>query len=444
MEGVFDVTLSVPSRGIHNPVNLHSFRPHPCFLPAECVVCKHIVFPLSAAASCARCSEFCHRQCVKNIRNICPGFVIDEKSRVDGTKDDRLISNDEGDVFSDAGGKSASQSWESIAKHVGNRLRAKPVQLKRSELEEIDGEIFNLLEDRSSFVGSVATNIRRIYLKRNFDSAISTVSEARAALDQVSSALFCVLPSNILDSDGSLQRIVNLCDRFLLAKNDNGMYEKIMIATTELTCRDDASLFEITSTYDISASDETTVCNFGTTDAFFRVVAAVTAMDKLSALSDALRLCVSNEFPQISVGIHVPQDTKVADITPKKHVRDHHLAISAPGIDSSRSGRYIDSSRSGKEASQPEFVAHGADVLIERLLLVICCLTRRYKIRWHSLCLFVEMMCPDSSWLLGAEGYSIVTLQQVLNTLHPTTQPRIPTDGIILTELPPEDYGNTE
>ena len=444
MEGVYDVTLSVPSRGIHNPVNLHSFRPHPCYFPSECAVCKHIVFPLVASASCVRCSVFCHRQCVKNIRNICPGFVIDEKGRVEGSEEDRLQSHDDGDLFSDVGGKLTNPSWEGIAKHIGTRFRANTVHFRRSDPEEIDGEIFTLLENRSSFAGSVATNIRRIYLKRNFESPISTVSEARAALDQVSSALFCVLPPGILDDDDALQRIVNLCDRFLLAKNDNGMYEKIMIATTALTCRDDDALFEITNAYEISVSDEATVCNFATTDSFFRVVSAVTAMDKLSLLSGALRQCVSNDFPRISFSKHVPQDSKIADVTPKKHARDHHLVLHTPGIDSSRSGKYIDSSRSGKEGSQSELEAHGADVLIERLLIVVCCLTRRYKIRWHALCLFIEMMCPDSSWLLGAEGYSIVTLQQVLYTLNPYNQPRSPADCKPTDVFPTAEYDNTE
>eukprot|EP01041_Mallomonas_annulata_P001935 gene1935-3755_t len=47
---------------------------------------------------------------------------------------------------------------------------------------------------------------------------------------------------------------------------------------------------------------------------------------------------------------------------------------------------------------------------------------RRKKLYWHAECNFIASLCRENDWLLGAEGYAMVTLQQALISLCPNSE----------------------
>lgn len=403
---VYDVTLEVPTHGIHNPVNFHSCRPHPCYMPTECIVCKYVIFPLMASATCMRCSQNFHRECVKNIKHVCSNFIMKDKqlSSSGGGGSGRArggewSSADEADSYSHLMKDSAQPVWSEILLSISTTFKITPVQMADKTHLKMHDLVLTLLEDSAQFPASVSAAIRRVYLKHAYRSDHAAVVEGRLGLDQIASSIFCVLPPEVASDHDEVKSIINLTDRYTLSKNDNSMYEKIMTSATALANKSDEALFHhLTKEY--SEPIDESICGQAVTDAFFKVLTAVTAMDKLTALSHALRVCVAEDAPPSS---------------PAKATHRRGGSSDLPEISKSGEGPRRRSSEGRAEVAAP----HGADALIERLIAVICFLSKRYKLRWHAQCMFIELMCPDTSWLFGAEGYSLVTLQQVLNSLLP-------------------------
>jgi hypothetical protein len=259
--------------------------------------------------------------------------------------------------------------------------------------------------------------IRRGFLKYQFPSGAETIENARTALNQASSSLISTLPTDLADDEESLKRIINLTDRFLLSKNDNGMYEKVIAAANSVANSDDERLFEYLNNRRIKHSAED---SYGSAcrDAFFKAFTAVTAMDKLNYLAQALRLCASLELP--TPNHQRPIDTPVSARIISDDISNNIKTSPGGSSVAEKSIEKLMADISSPDKSQSTPSAHGADILIERVIVVICSLTKIYKLRWHAQCVFIEQMCPDTSWLLGAEGYSLVTLQQVLNSIVPS------------------------
>lgn len=458
---VYDVTLSVPSHGIHHPTNLHSFRPYTAILPAECPVCRHLVLPLTAGASCVRCAMYCHRGCLRNITNVCPKFITEIPAAVTIKSAEELKhfkSSDDGDHHGrsvHATSATAEPDWDAILAEISTTVAKVQFDLKEHPSDdELISEINKLLSNTSSFPGAVSSIIRRTYLKHMYTNDAVALSEARSALDRISYAVCSVLPMHVTDDHDLMHRVVNIVDRALLSKNDNGMYEKIMAHAAAMARENDEALLKHLSKFAPNVHDERIIHETGVVEAFFRVVSCVTSTDKLDALSNALRVCVSAELPIIHVNLEVMHGS-----TPSRshgmisHASSH--AVGSPGPSASGSNDVFHSplhpSHKSSSASSHGSVhgprtpfkapsvddtsldvslskatgsigACGADVLIERLIFVISSLTRRYKIHWHAQCIFIESMCHDGAWLIGAEGYSLVSLQQVLTALSPRSR----------------------
>lgn len=400
---LYDVTLAVPSHGIHNPVNLHSCRPHPCYVPTECTVCKYVVFPLMSAATCVRCSQCYHRECVKDIKTICNNFIMKEKIAaisVGATNgNSSWSSTDEAETF-DHLVKGTEPIWSDILVELSGKFKIATIDIKDTSHLKMHDLVLELLGDNAQFPGTMTSAVRRLYLRHNYKTNHTAVVEARKGLDQIASCVFCVLPTEVAADYDEVKSIINLADRYALAKNDNSMYEKVMAAATALANKSDEALFNHLNK-DYSEPVDESICSHAVTDAFFKVLQAVTAMDKLMALSHALRACVAEDGPAAPGPESLPVRASLGDLT------------------NDGTGRLKEDSTRRKSGGKTELTPHGADALIERLITVLCFLSKRYKLRWHAQCTFIELMCPDTSWLFGAEGYSLVTLQQVLCSLLP-------------------------
>jgi hypothetical protein len=60
-----------------------------------------------------------------------------------------------------------------------------------------------------------------------------------------------------------------------------------------------------------------------------------------------------------------------------------------------------------------------ADSLMQKFSQILSYETLKYEFYWNAESIFVDHMCREYSWLLGAEGYALVTLQQTLRALCP-------------------------
>jgi hypothetical protein len=349
--------------------------------------------------------------------------------------------------------------WDKILSEISDTVPKVPFDLKDNLTdEELMSEIATLLSNTSSFPGALSSIIRRTYLKHMYTNDAVALSEARSALDRISYAVCSVLPVHSADDYDLLHRVVNIVDRVLLSKNDNGMYEKVMAHAAAMARDKDDALLKHLSKFAPNVQDERVIHETGVVEAFFRVVSCVTSTDKLDALSNALRVCVSAELPIIHVNLEVmhgstpsrthgmishtsshgmappaqgmwPPPTASTD-TFHSPVHPAHKSVSASSHSSMHGPRTpfkapsIDDTSLDVSLSKAtgSISACGADVLIERLIFVISSLTRRYKIHWHAQCIFIESMCHDGAWLIGAEGYSLVSLQQVLTALSPRSR----------------------
>lgn len=83
-----------------------------------------------------------------------------------------------------------------------------------------------------------------------------------------------------------------------------------------------------------------------------------------------------------------------------------------PGV-----GDKIDSELSLEETMQNYDI--DADSLMQKFCQIISYETLKYEFHWNAESIFVDYMCREYNWLLGAEGYALVTLQQALRALCP-------------------------
>ena len=316
-----------------------------------------------------------------------------------GAKDgDSLWSSaDEAETF-DHLVKGGEPIWSDILVELSGKFKIATIDIKHTSHLKMHDLVLDILGDNAQFPGTMTSAVRRLYLKHNYKSNHAAVVEARKGLDQIASSVFCVLPTEVASDYDEMKSIINLADRYALAKNDNSMYEKVMSAATALANKSDEALFNHLNK-DYSEPVDESICSHVVTDAFFKVLQAVTAMDKLTALSHALRACVAEDVP--SAAESLPARASQGDLP------------------NDGAGRVKEDATRRKSGGKAELTPHGADALIERLITILCFLSKRYKLRWHAQCTFIELMCPDTSWLFGAEGYSLVTLQQVLSSLLP-------------------------
>jgi hypothetical protein len=62
-----------------------------------------------------------------------------------------------------------------------------------------------------------------------------------------------------------------------------------------------------------------------------------------------------------------------------------------------------------------------ADTLMQKFCLILSHETLKYEFYWNAESIFVDYMCREYNWLLGAEGYALVTLQQAIRSICPPT-----------------------
>ena len=60
-----------------------------------------------------------------------------------------------------------------------------------------------------------------------------------------------------------------------------------------------------------------------------------------------------------------------------------------------------------------------ADSLMKKFCDILGYETLKYEFYWNAESIYVDYMCREYNWLLGAEGYALVTLQQALRALCP-------------------------
>lgn len=61
-----------------------------------------------------------------------------------------------------------------------------------------------------------------------------------------------------------------------------------------------------------------------------------------------------------------------------------------------------------------------ADSLMQKFCRILSYETLKYEFYWNAESVFVDHMCQEYTWLLGAEGYALASLQQALVSLCPS------------------------
>lgn len=120
-------------------------------------------------------------------------------------------------------------------------------------------------------------------------------------------------------------------------------------------------------------------------------------MDKLERLVEALKL-IATASPHKSGGDHCDGGKKVG------------LAAEE---DTDADGLSLEETMQNYDID--------ADSLMQKFCQILSHETLKYEFYWNAESIFVDYMCREYNWLLGAEGYALVTLQQALRALNPPT-----------------------
>lgn len=102
------------------------------------------------------------------------------------------------------------------------------------------------------------------------------------------------------------------------------------------------------------------------------------------------------------------------------------IATSAPPKDDVKSNSHADdehnSGENESELTLEETMQNydiDADSLMQKFCQILSYETLKFEFYWNAESIFVDYMCREYNWLLGAEGYALVTLQQALRALCP-------------------------
>lgn len=424
-EELYDVIMKVPSYGIHNPKNLHSFAfISPVFnvYICSCDHCKETLYPFTNAAKCLCCSCFLHRSCANKVTAKCTGFLVNTEKGNTMFSDwrcnayqtpntpvlkelttplcisecHRLISELgillDGSPLPSPG--SSSCVWRRALQSISKDFKLNRINKLPEQSRILEKVTFQLLTDPNSFPGQVSVQLKELYLALPFTENKDFLLHAREALDNISCSVLSVLPEGVDSNPDQLKAIVNFVDYMVLKSEDGNMYRKVYSAATRMGQSADRSL--VKSLYDADKelglnTDECTNTEESQVErSLWKVPSQVTALNKLKFIVRALK------HVSLSVAKGDTQTITESCNEHKEGVSDH------------------------ESSSSFQVSTMGADVLMERFTAIIARQTLKYVLNWHAEVVYIEAMCREQEWLLGAEGYALVTLEQSLRVLNPT------------------------
>jgi hypothetical protein len=249
-----------------------------------------------------------------------------------------------------------------------------------------------MLQDSNSFPGRVSTELRNIYVEITFPLDKDYLLHAREVLSNIACAVFAILPESVCADTEKFQAVVTTVDWAILKRNDGSMYERVWSAAQRLGSRMDTALVaRLLQQQDVYNSKEMENIPHYTDieQKLCRMPCEYASMDKLKRIVQALKFVASSASTVASA-----ENADGSEMTPSTDEADLMTAIQDMNVD--------------------------ADSLMQRFCDVVAHHTLKYEIYWHAECIYVEFMCRDDQWLLGAEGYALVTLQQALRSICPT------------------------
>lgn len=421
-DDVYDVFLKVPSNGIHSPWNLHSFAPHLNFVPfMKCAMCQDFIYPFTPGAYCVRCGCTAHRSCCNRDTNVCHNFLLGPQNfarrgsllsrtfwgtasprhspRKEVTQVAPLVV-DKAKKLQVAIGLNDLNSplpipgsehciWRKALRHISSGQTLTRMSSIPPHIFAIENVAKSMLFDAKSFPGTVLLQLRELYMALRFDDALCAIRHAREALDNIVCGVLALLPEDVAQDADKLKHIINIVDKRALGLNDGSMYQKVFAAAkTGVYAKDAAFMTVIEESrpeveqpidYDDSWKQRDVV------RVLCQIPRECTAQDKLRRLIEVLKLIASVAFSQ-------PSSPASSSATATAH---HDIL--------------------------QDFEVN-ADVLISKFIDLLIDQARVAPFFWNAEVIFIDMMCRESSWLLGAEGYAIVTLQQALLAICPASK----------------------
>lgn len=428
---IYDVILNVTSHGIHNPVSLHAFKAQKIYLiPTKCFVCKAVIYPYTDVAKCIRCHQYAHRTCCNPSTQVptCQGWGNSSISSQDPDKVEhpfgadlnaaspkeapsRLISilnipEYINSSFPQPG--SPDCKWKAALQELSKEFYLTRMATVPSSLHGLEKLVNRLLLDSSTFPGRVFRELRDMYMYMNFLSDSDFLVHAREALDNISCSVISVLPQSVGDDNDSLKLVVTVVDWRVLRHNDGKMYDKVFGAAKRIGTRmDNALLARLYQQQEMEQQgnepgSSSIVCS--SIPSFTCVV----DMPNYNAIHDRLG--------------KIPGEYAVMDKLERLVETLKLIASSAP-VDQSVDAAKTETEHKQSELSLEETMQNydiDADMLMQKFCQVLSHETLKYEFYWNAESIFVDYMCREYNWLLGAEGYALVTLQQALRALCPT------------------------
>lgn len=427
---LYDVILKVPSNGIHSPWNLHAFRAQTVILPTTCIMCDEFIYPLGQGACCVRCHCYVHRSCTRKDSVICDHFLLGPgkgssstnwgvnhslvENKVTSSSRSRKHSNNTREVIQIAPAVISSGPkllekmkisidgsniptpgseqcvWRRVLRELATDFKISRIASLPSHRHSLQKITTAMLQDPNSFPGRVSTELRNIYVEIVFPLDKDYLLHAREVLSNIACAVFAILPESVCADPEKFQAVVTIVDWAILKRNDGSMYERVWGAAQRLGSRMDLALVSrLLQQKDMYSSKEMESIPYyaDIEKKLCRMPCEYATMDKLKRIVQALKFVAS------SASADSNGDNSLVAAAPDGET-DLMTAIQDMNVD--------------------------ADSLMQRFCDVVAYHTLKYEIYWHAECIYVEFMCRDDQWLLGAEGYALVTLQQALRSLCPT------------------------
>ena len=461
MDSNMDIFVRTSVHGIRNPYNSHSFSSAMIYIPTTCVMCARAVSPLSSTAvRCLACRITVHRECMRSTDNICGassnskenGFIINDTNtstcaaiaggninstdyanaiKTQATNDDiatdntssassmilsmrELVSNAKTTVMTTFSsmhtrlhhhhdpdqkkhipGQSALPSlpsttntnntinatnatnsciWRGALRQVADSYKqswhTSTIPVQANKLEYF---VKSIMKDDSSFPGRAGVILRSMYIDMQFNSAEDTLCHALRCLDSISYAFFLNYNDKEIESSVELvNTITNSIDKHVLGAYSGSMYKKIFQATEILSHDEDIRLHDIIGKKTRSSSVLTSKNKQNAMICLHSIKTKMTASDKLSCLTLALE----------------------------------HLS------------RSDDDSSDTSDSNNGQNMSIDADSMIQRLECLLFEDISQYWTLWFAECAYINAMIRDDDGMLGVKGYSLVSLQQALDSLQ--------------------------
>ena len=340
----------------------------------------------------------------------------------------------------------------------------------------LEAYVLSTLTNNNGFAGNVCQILRSFYMEIQFDSDHNALEHARECLDTISCSVLTCLPMELGQDKDKLMILVNTVDRKVLSMNDSAMYYKVWSAAQRLENNSDNFLkLKLRSLRSSDPSFTSMVTDKALEkEVIYRlsqVGSSLTAIDKLCLLVEALKAVAmiasqSTSIPESStpdpIGNRlVPSDDQevgsvsrkesAMDALATQHLQDMNVDadlllkrlvqmlmlyegeeeddVANPTAyplvpETAKNKDYHELEEQTREtvypppASTPSATIQLDDSVVQQLRA-----TRRRRLYWHAECCFIASLCRENDWLLGAEGYAMVTLQQALMSLCAQSDP---------------------